>query len=99
MVFDFLLVAESSATLRHISKSVEKISRDGKISTRRFDGLIQEMAALELLASQTNSLLYKLNPAGGKDEVLSGLVADLVAGKEVATYICKYNNIFFIPTQ
>lgn len=88
----------SSATLRHISKSVQKISRDGKISTRRFDGLVQEMAALELLASQTNSLLYKLNPAGGKDETLSRLVTDLVAGREASAnqVYCSKTNDFLL---
>lgn len=78
-----LALPNSTKGLQHIIKFVEKVSRDGKTSSRRCETLVQEIAALELSISQVNSIFYKLNPSRSTDEVLSYLVRDLVNGKEV----------------
>lgn len=75
---------EVPVTLRHLVKNIERLSRDTAINVRRYESLLQEMAAVELAVSQVNSLLYKFNPSGEVDETLSGPVASLYAGNEVA---------------
>lgn len=75
---------EASITVRHLIKSVEKLSRDTAINVKRYEMLAQEMAALELSISQINSLLYKFIPSGETDETLSAPTALLYAGNEIS---------------
>nr|XP_022900950.1 rab3 GTPase-activating protein catalytic subunit [Onthophagus taurus] len=74
---------DSTGELKQVIKTGERLSRDGKVSKRRCEVLIQEMAALELSVSQINSLLYKFNPSGGEDNDLRGLAENLIKGREV----------------
>lgn len=69
--------------IQTVIKSLERLSRDSKVNSRRFENLIQEVAPLELEISQENSLLYKFNPMGTVDESLRGLATDLILGREV----------------
>lgn len=72
----------ASATVRHLIKSVEQLSRSGNVSQYRYEEIAREVALLEESISQVNSLLYKFNPAGEHDEFVASFVADLVKGRE-----------------
>lgn len=74
---------EVTETLKHIHKTVERLTREGKVSTRRYEVLIQEIGQLELCISQVNSLLYKLNPSGATNTEVSEFVKNLIVGKEL----------------
>ncbi|XP_065162898.1 rab3 GTPase-activating protein catalytic subunit [Atheta coriaria] len=76
-------IKNSSETLQHLTKTVERLSREGKINTRRYELLVQELIPLELALAQGNSLLYKLNPEGSHDEELSLMVSQMIRSKEV----------------
>lgn len=69
--------------LRQIVKAGERISREGGVSKRRYEALIQEIGALELSVSQINSLLYKFNPAGESDGELNEFAGNLTRGLEM----------------
>lgn len=74
---------EVCVTLRHLIKTVEKLSRDPTVNMRRYENLAQEMAAVELSISQINSFLYKFNPSGETDETLTTPIASLYSGNEI----------------
>lgn len=74
---------EALQTINHIHKTVEKLSREGRISTRKYEVLIQEIAQLELCVSQVNSLMYKLNPSGSSNAEVSAFIQSLIQGKEI----------------
>lgn len=76
-------LSEATVRINSLIKHGERISRDAKFQPRRFEVFIQEVSTLELLVSQVNSLQYKFNPSGAQNEALSGLVANLVVGREV----------------
>lgn len=86
MVEEFQQVSalqKRTETIRTVIKSLERLTRDGKVNCRRFETVIQEIAQLELEISQENSLLYKFNPLGTVDENLRGFATDLILGREV----------------
>ncbi|KAJ8964479.1 hypothetical protein NQ314_004766 [Rhamnusium bicolor] len=76
-------LSEATVRINSILKHGERISRDLKFQPRRFEAFVQEVTALELLISQVNSLQYKFNPLGIKDNGISNLVGNLVIGREV----------------
>ncbi|KAL3281425.1 hypothetical protein HHI36_004633 [Cryptolaemus montrouzieri] len=69
--------------LQNVIKLSERISRDDKVSVRRVEAVVQEMAQLELNMSEINSLHYKLNPSGERVEDLRESVRSLANGKEI----------------
>lgn len=75
---------EAATTLRHLVKSVERLSRDTVINVKRYESFVQEMSAVELSISQINSLLYKFNPSGETDDTLGAPMASLYAGNEIS---------------
>ncbi|CAG9825554.1 unnamed protein product [Phaedon cochleariae] len=76
-------LSESNYRIKSLLGHGERLSRDPDLQPRRFEAFVQEVTALELLISQINSLQYKFNPSGAKDQTVSGVVANLVAAKEV----------------
>lgn len=77
------VLPEISISFRHIVKTIERLSRDINLPLRKYETLIQEISAQELLISQINSLLYKFNPSGSPNERVNDVVANLVSGREV----------------
>lgn len=71
------------ASISNLIKHCERLSRDVKFQPRRFEVFIQEVTTLELAISQVNSLQYKLNPSGSKNQSIIDIVSDLVIGREV----------------
>ncbi|KAJ8960954.1 hypothetical protein NQ318_020255 [Aromia moschata] len=76
-------LAEAAVQINSVIRHGERISRDSKLSPRRFEAFIQEVTALELLVSQANSLQYKFNPSGSRNDAISAFVGSLVVGREV----------------
>lgn len=74
----------AATTVRHLVKSIERLSRDTAINVKRYESFAQEMATVELSISQINSLLCKFNPMEEVDDVVSASVALLYAGNEIA---------------
>lgn len=74
----------AAKTLRHLVKSVERLSRETVVNVKRYESFAQEMSAVELSISQINSLLYKFNPSGETDDALSAPMASLYAGNEIS---------------
>lgn len=73
----------ASQNVRHLLKTVERLSRDPIMNLKRYETLAQEMAAIEVTISQISSLLYKFNPSGQVDITLSTPVASLYSGSEI----------------
>lgn len=94
---------ETFTTLRHLVKTVERLSREATINVRRYESFVQEMAAVELSISQMNSLLYKFNPSGETDDTLIAPMASLYAGNEISvdkeSKIAKRMLTMFTETQ
>lgn len=76
-------IPTSFTLIKQIFKTVERLSREGKIQQKRYEILIQDFTQLELLISKANSLCYKLNPQGGVNKEVFSIVCDLLNGKEV----------------
>lgn len=75
-------LGDVSSMLSPLIKHAERISRDTKLQSRRFESFIQEVSTLELIISQINSLKFKLN-SNGSAEDLSSFINKLVNGKEI----------------
>lgn len=76
-------LSEATVRINSLLKHGERLSRDLKFQPRRFEAFIQEVNVLELIVSQTNSLLYKFNPSGVQNDRISDIIGRLVVGKEV----------------
>lgn len=76
-------IKDGISTINSLIKHCERLSRDVKFQPRRFEALIQEVSALELKISQVNSLHYKLNPSGSKNDSIQEIVSNLITDKEV----------------
>ncbi|CAG9853851.1 unnamed protein product [Phyllotreta striolata] len=76
-------LAEFPAKLSNLIRKGEVLTRESKPQPRRFEGLIHEASALEMLVSQMNSLHYKLNPSRSANGEINDVVVALAMGKEV----------------
>lgn len=72
------------AKISNLIRKGEVLTRETRPQPRRFEAIIQEAAALELLISEMNSLHYKLNPSRAINDEINDLVVKLVTGREVA---------------
>ncbi|XP_017769913.1 PREDICTED: rab3 GTPase-activating protein catalytic subunit-like [Nicrophorus vespilloides] len=74
---------DSQEALQKITKICERLTRESKVNMHKYEAMFLELVDLELTLSQANSLLYKFNPSGSKDNDLNVMVGDLIRGVEV----------------
>ena len=73
---------DCTKALDQISNTVKALTREATVAPAKYELLIQEMASLENLISQINSLLYKFNPEGNCDDEMKNFARQLVQGYE-----------------